>query len=376
VKQRTAKVAQFARRGYKPPKAAPAPSAPSGKSQDFRVLYLLPKLDLYGGVVSVVQIVNHLIQLGAKANIATYSEPNENFLRGMPLYFTPYFQPFRRAALEDLPECDLLVATWWETVYDALEIQQRRPHIKLAYFVQDYEPAFYPPGSSEAQQAELTYSLIGPKIAKTDWLIRRLQSFPGVTEKIPLGLDLDVFYDRKNPARQKAIRIAAMARPSSRYRNYSGTIEILKEVKQRRPEAVISLYGAELKPETLPFECEISGPLNQREGVAELLNRSTVLLDCSIFQGFGRPGLEAMACGTATVLTREGGITEYAKHQHNCLLADPRDVEDNVNKILQLIDDEKLRARLVAEGLNTARKFDSRLEGERTLACFRRLMSD
>ncbi|NIM67567.1 MAG: glycosyltransferase, partial [Armatimonadetes bacterium] len=91
------------------------------------------------------------------------------------------------------------------------------------------------------------------------------------------------------------------------------------------------------------------------------------LLDCSFFQGFGRPGLEAMACGVATVLTCNGGITEYAKHMHNCLLADPLDVEDNVNKIIRLLEDEALRTRLVAEGFKTAHYYDCQHEGENTL---------
>lgn len=33
------------------------------------------------------------------------------------------------------------------------------------------------------------------------------------------------------------------------------------------------------------------------------------------------PGLEAMACGIPTVLPAEGGLTEYAAHEHNTLLA-------------------------------------------------------
>jgi glycosyltransferase involved in cell wall biosynthesis len=108
--------------------------------------------------------------------------------------------------------------------------------------------------------------------------------------------------------------------------------------------------------------------------VAALLNRCTILLDCSTFQGFGRPGLEAMATRTAAVLTRNGGITEYAKHLHNCLLADPLDVDENVAKIIQLADDVDLRRRLIDRGVNTAKQYDARLEGARTRSFLRSLV--
>ncbi|NIM67568.1 MAG: glycosyltransferase, partial [Armatimonadetes bacterium] len=123
---------------------------PPRSTDGLRVIYIVPDLKLYGGIVSVVQIVNNLVERGIKANVATYGEGDEAFMRGMPLYFAPHRFPDRRAMLENFPDCDLIVATWWETVFDALVIQKARPQVRLAYFVQDYEPEFYPPDSERA----------------------------------------------------------------------------------------------------------------------------------------------------------------------------------------------------------------------------------
>jgi glycosyltransferase involved in cell wall biosynthesis len=96
------------------------------------------------------------------------------------------------------------------------------------------------------------------------------------------------------------------------------------------------------------------------------LNESTVLLDASTYQGFGRPGLEAMACGAVPVLTFNGGITSYAVHEHNSMLIDPFDVAQIVETIERVFDDEGLRNRLRTEGARTAEAHSHKLEGKLT----------
>jgi len=339
-----------------------------------RVVYLLPALKLYGGIISALQIVNSLALAGVDANVATCGETDADLLRGFPLYVSPYQFPSRSVMMENLPECDIVVATRWDTVYDAILLQKTRPGLRLAYFVQDYEPDFYPLGSQLSRRAELTYHLIDTQIVKTRWLARKLARFGAQIVQIPLGLNLDIFYDAQDPARHECTRVVAMARPTSKYRNYEGMLRVFSALHAERPDLRLSLYGTELDPASLPFPCDSHGCLYRMSDVAALLNGCSILLDCSTFQGFGRPGLEAMATGTAAVLTRNGGITEYAKHDYNCLLADQLDVEENVAKVLQLADDAELRRRLVDKGLQTAEEYDARLEGERTLSLLRSLL--
>ncbi len=348
-------------------------TAPSGPGR-LRVVYLLPALKLYGGILSVLQIVNHLALAGEQANVATYGECDPDLLRGLPLYASPYCFPSRSVMLENFPECDVVVATRWDTAYDAIMLQEAYPRVRLAYFVQDYEPDFYPIGSQLSHRAELTYHLIGKQIVKTQWLARKLRRFDSDVVQIPLGLNLDIYYDSGNPARQECTRVLAMARPTSKYRNYEGLLRIFTTLHEERPDIELCLYGTDLDPESLPFPCDSQGRLYRMADVAALLNRCTILLDCSTFQGFGRPGLEAMATRTAAVLTRNGGITEYAKHLHNCLLADPLDVDENVAKIIQLADEVDLRRRLIDRGVETARQYDARLEGARTRSFLRSLV--
>ncbi len=164
------------------------------------------------------------------------------------------------------------------------------------------------------------------------------------------------------------------ARPSSSRRNYPMLCEVYAEIHRRRPDVTLALYGVGYDPDALPFPVRSYGKLTDMADVARALNDSTVLLDCSTFQGFGRPGLEAMACGTAAVLTHEGGITQYAKHRHNCLLIDPMNRDEIVEKALSLLDDGQERARLVVNGKATAAEYSVTAEGARTAAFFREIL--
>ena len=85
---------------------------------------------------------------------------------------------------------------------------------------------------------------------------------------------------------------------------------------------------------------------------------------------FGRPALEAMACGTPSVLTDVGGVSEYARDGVNCLLVPPAAPEASAEAILRLLEDAELRRTIVDDGFRTVRAYSMRLEARRTLALF------
>ncbi len=106
--------------------------------------------------------------------------------------------------------------------------------------------------------------------------------------------------------------------------------------------------------------------LSSASEVAALLNRATILLDVSTYQGFGRPGLEAIACGVVPVLTKNGGITTYARHLETCILVDPHDLGEIVGAIAMLLDEPETYRRLRDNGRLLAKRYRMEREGELT----------
>lgn len=108
--------------------------------------------------------------------------------------------------------------------------------------------------------------------------------------------------------------------------------------------------------------------------MAALYSQADIFLDGSTFQGFGRPALEAMACGVVGVLTNVGGVSEYAREGENCLLVPPQQPARFADAILTLLRDEPLRKTLSAGGLRTVQAYSHKRDASDTLAYFQSLM--
>ena len=64
-----------------------------------------------------------------------------------------------------------------------------------------------------------------------------------------------------------------------------------------------------------------------------------------------------MACGYDVITTKNKGVIEYAIDQQNCLMINMNEPNDIVEKVIRLINDRKLKQKIINEGLKTAEKF-------------------
>lgn len=78
----------------------------------------------------------------------------------------------------------------------------------------------------------------------------------------------------------------------------------------------------------------------------------------SLFEGFGLPPLEAMACGCPVLASDDGAVGEVCGEA--AIRTDPRDVGDITRQLSLLARDAPLRERLRHAGLQRARQFDWR----------------
>ena len=89
--------------------------------------------------------------------------------------------------------------------------------------------------------------------------------------------------------------------------------------------------------------------------LAALYRMANVFAFPSLYEGFGLPPLEAMACGTPVVTSRLSSLPEVVGDA--ALLIDPYRVEEIARAISRILDEPELRALLVEKGHARARLF-------------------
>ena len=97
-----------------------------------------------------------------------------------------------------------------------------------------------------------------------------------------------------------------------------------------------------------------TGYISERDKVA-LLSGAEALVYPSLYEGFGLPVLEAMACGTPVVTSDRSSLPEVAGEA--AVLVDPTDPEAIAAGVDRLLTDGRLRGRLREAGLARAARF-------------------
>ncbi len=108
------------------------------------------------------------------------------------------------------------------------------------------------------------------------------------------------------------------------------------------------------------------------EDLPALYNLADLLVFPSMYEGFGLPPLEAMACGTPVVASNTSALPEVVGEAG--LLVSPTDVQALAEAMVSGLQDEGLRARLRARGLEQARRFTWAQAAQETLRVYRRVI--
>mgnify|MGYP001772579678 FL=1 len=170
------------------------------------------------------------------------------------------------------------------------------------------------------------------------------------------GVDTTIFYPRKSSSEKSdAYKILVILRKSE-LKGDTVALKVLKEVSKKiKIKAILIGYDKKYHGK-LDFDY-VSLPYLHDEELAKTYSSADVYLFTSYVEGFGLPPLEAMACGTPVVTTNAKGNMEYTRHEYNALVSEPGDVEGLTKNVIRILTDDKLKERLVENGLKTAKSW-------------------
>ncbi|MCU0269252.1 MAG: glycosyltransferase family 4 protein [Acidimicrobiales bacterium] len=199
----------------------------------------------------------------------------------------------------------------------------------------------------------------GPKMCTTRFLVRHVRR-AGVPDerivKVPLGIDHDVFR-LVHPIEGRAPQVALLAHAQPRKGMALG-LEALAAVRVDHPDLRIVLFGTEQPAEVLPPGAEFFHLPDRQTLVEQVYNGSQVFVCPSLREGFGKPSVEAMACGAALVTFNNGGSEDFAIDGETALVCRRRDVECLARSVDRLLRDDTLRVALAHRGEQFVRRFD------------------
>ena len=109
-----------------------------------------------------------------------------------------------------------------------------------------------------------------------------------------------------------------------------------------------------------------------RQDLPSLYGGARFLVYPSLYEGFGLPVVEAMACGCPVITSNKGSLAEVAGQA--ALIVDPQKPEDLAIAMINLETDNTLRKKLIAAGLINCRRFSWSTAVEKVLLAYNSLI--
>jgi glycosyltransferase involved in cell wall biosynthesis/SAM-dependent methyltransferase len=350
-------LATAARDTFAPPREGEAPGAKKARPRTLKVSWIVPGLPLgSGGHRNILRVAYHLQRFGHDLELYfTMTEDSGAALaKSVKENFYPLDCPTHRYDGR-FNATDIIFATHWSTVEVALRHRTAAQH--LAYFVQDFEPLFYPMGS-EYILAENTYRQGLYHITSGPWCAHLLREQFGVpADHFVFPIDRDIYFPRQREDAGGPPRVLFFARPEMPRRCYDIGLRMLEALHKQMPEAEINLYGSrELARLQYPFPAKVHALLPSIQDLAKLYGDS----DVGVAFSTTNPSLvpyEMMACGLPVVdLHRPGNEINYGGRTDIALLADPIP-ERMARQVAELLRDPAERERRSKAGIELVSTF-------------------
>ena len=309
-----------------------------------------------GGHRNILRAAYHLERLGHDVRLY-FSDTNmsaSELKRAVREHFYPFSGSVSKFEGRANGE-DVLMATHWSTVSLAQSVEADVGEVM--YFVQDFEPAFYPIGS-EYLMAENTYRKGLYAVCSGPWCETLLKRDYGMeADHFRFPIDQSVYFPRAGKERQN--RILFFAKPDMPRRCFLIGVSALRELHKLKPDLEIMFFGSEAaRSHPIDFPVTFSGVLPGIDDLAELYATSRAGMVFSTTNPSLVP-YEMMACGLPVIdLGRPGNEVNYGDRFDLALLADPEPAA-MARQIANMLDHPKEAEARSRKGIAFAQSFPS-----------------
>lgn len=165
-------------------------------------------------------------------------------------------------------------------------------------------------------------------------------------------------------------------------KNYSRLIEALMQLRAKHPDLKLVVVGSKgwlyesffqkIADLNATDHVIFTGFVSD-EDLPAVYAAATITVMASIYEGFGLPILEAMACGTPVVSSNRASLPELGGNA--AYYFNPEDIEEMAAVINTVLEDSALRITLRDKGVEQAARFSWEKTAQETIAIYRQLLS-
>jgi len=205
----------------------------------------------------------------------------------------------------DVPDADVIVATWWETAEWMSGFSDRKG--AKVYFLQGYEVYDWLP----SDRVRATWRLPMHKIVVAKWLADIAEKEYGQTDVslVPNSVDHDEF--DAPPRGKQSVPTVGLMYSHLALKGCDIAIEAYRLAREQLPQLKMRAFGTPAISSSLPLPSSaeyVRQP--SRETLRQIYAGCDAWLFASRHEGFGLPILEAMACRTPVIGTPAGAAPD------------------------------------------------------------------
>jgi glycosyltransferase involved in cell wall biosynthesis len=237
----------------------------------------------------------------------------------------------------DLPDADVVIATWWETAEWVADLSP--PKGTKVYFVQHHESFSYLP----IERVEATWRLPLHKIAVAQWLVDLARARYGDDDVslVSNAVDHDLFH--APPRGKNSTPTVGLMYATVDFKGCDISLRAFDLSKQRNADLRLVAFGTEPPSPRMPLPPQADYHLRPpQHELRKIYARCDALLFGSRTEGFGLPVLEAMACRTPVIGTPAGAAPELLSGGGGLLVAAeaPEEMARAIGKIAGLSEEK------------------------------------
>ncbi|WP_316507059.1 glycosyltransferase [Nitrosopumilus sp.] len=329
------------------------------------IAWFLPDFNnaFFGGINTILRLASFLKDNGIKNYFVMIDGSEKNSIKDIILNAFPNLNDSEVISLRifkdlnKIPNVDVTICTLWTTAYYSLKFNKTK---RKFYLIQDYEPQFYPAGSTMGQvEATYRFGFYGITNTKSLKYIYSKQ-YKGIAEHFDPALDIDVFYPPKVESSNKTITIFTYGRPDHPRNGFEISMNVFKKLKEKYGDKIrIISAGAVWDPKDLGLGgiVENLGILDYKE-TGEIFRKSDIGLVMMYTKHPSYIPLELMACKCLVISNYNPATIWLLKDKENCLLAEPS-VTSFYEKLCTAIDNSKKRDLIINNSLKTVNKYSN-----------------